>query len=479
MTRPTDVSIRPIKDDPMEMDIPTLTAITMSAGGFLLAVSCLLSRVGTRLGVPVSLLFLAVGMLAGCDGPLGIEFRNFELSHIVGTFALAVVLFAGGMQTPVRGLKEVVAPASVLATVGVLLIAGIVSFAANFAGLPWTEACLVGAIVSSTDASAVFSLLHGVRLPLRVARTLELESGLNDPVAVILTLAMTSQLLGEWATPGELALQVVQQLTVGLAFGILLGVTARSLLRHVPLSTPALIPVLAIGFALIAFGTPSMLGGSGFLAAYLAGMIVGNTPLPARQQMLHVHESLAWLSQVSMFLLLGLLINPSELPRVAFHGTVIALVLAFVARPIAVFLCLLPFRFDLKEKLFISWSGLRGAVPIVMATVPVLRAETCAPHMVEALDVFDLVFFVVVIGSIVPGSMVQRAAKWLGLESRTSAEPCQCDELPLTQDQQGTADAASGLWERLWRPSRLFDPAGDGKLTTAASTGTLGKNRAI
>lgn len=414
----------------MELDTPTLTALTMSAGGFLLAVSCLLSKVGTHLGVPVSLLFLGVGMLAGCDGPLGVQFRNFELAHVVGTVALSVVLFAGGMQTPVRGLREVVAPASVLATVGVLLIAFITSLAAYAVGLPWKEACLVGAIVSSTDAAAVFSLLHGVRLPLRVARTIELESGLNDPIAVILTFAMTSQLLGEWATPGSLIFQVLQQLVVGVAFGVVLGVTARSLLRHVTLSTPALNPVLAVGFALIAFGTPAIIGGSGFLAAYLAGMIVGNTPLPQRRQLLHVHESLAWLSQVAMFLLLGLLINPSELPRVALHGTVIALVLAFVARPIAVLLCLAPFKFDMREKLFVAWAGLRGAVPIVMATVPVLRAEGSSPMMVEALDVFDLVFFVVVIGSIIPGALVQRAARWLGLEARANAEPCQCDDLP-------------------------------------------------
>jgi cell volume regulation protein A len=416
----------------MSLDTPTLTALMMSAGGILLAVSCLLSRLGTRLGVPVSLLFLAVGMLAGCDGPLAIEYRDFPLSHIVGTVALSVVLFAGGMQTPVRGLRQVIAPAAVLATLGVLCIAGITSVAAYAVGLPWQEACLVGAIVSSTDASAVFSLLHGVRLPLRVARTIELESGLNDPVAVILTLAMTNQMLGESLPLPALALQVLVQLVIGLGSGVVLGYVARLLLRYVPLSTPALNPVLAVAFALIAFGAPTFLGGSGFLAAYLAGIIVGNTPLPHRTQLMHVHESLAWLSQVSMFLLLGLLVNPSELPHVAFDGVVIALVLAFIARPVAVTLCLAPFRFDRKEKLFISWAGLRGAVPIVMATVPVLRAEGETSQMVEALDVFDIVFFVVVVGSLVPGATVVRAGRWLGLDARESAEPCQCDELPVT-----------------------------------------------
>jgi cell volume regulation protein A len=407
-----------------------MTALVMAAGGVLLAVSCLLSRVGTHLGVPVSLLFLGVGMLAGCDGPLAIQFRDFPLSHAVGTVALSVVLFAGGMQTPVRGLKEVVAPSAMLATVGVLCIAAITSLAAHWIGLPWEEACLVGAIVSSTDASAVFSLLHGVKLPLRVARTIELESGLNDPVAVILTLAMTSQLLGESMPLPTLVVQAVYQLVIGVASGVGLGMLARTLLKHVPLSTPALNPVLAIAFALIAFGAPTVLGGSGFIAAYLAGMIVGNTALPHRVQLIHVHESLAWLSQVAMFLLLGLLVNPSELPRVAWHGIGIALVLAFVARPVAVLLCLAPFRFDWKEKLFIAWAGLRGAVPIVMATVPVLEAEGQTAKMVEALDVFDIVFFVVAIGALVPGASVLRMGRWLGLDKCETAEPCVCDKLP-------------------------------------------------
>lgn len=463
----------------MELDTPTLTALAMSAGGFLLAISCLLSRVGMRIGVPVSLLFLAVGMCAGCDGPGGFSFRNFELSHIVGTVALSVVLFAGGMQTPVRGLREVVSPASMLATVGVVLIAAITSAAAYAAGLPWAEACLVGAIVSSTDASAVFSLLHGVRLPLPVARTIELESGLNDPIAVILTLSMTSQLLGEWVSPASLALQVLQQLVVGTAFGVVLGMTARALLKHVPLSTPALSPVLAVAFALIAFGTPAFLGGSGFLAAYLAGMIVGNSPLSQRNQLLQVHESLAWLSQVAMFLLLGLLINPSELPRVAWHGTLIALVLAFIARPIAVMLCLAPFRFDFREKLFIAWAGLRGAVPIVMATVPVLRAETCAPHMVEALDVFDLVFFVVAIGSIIPGAFVQRSAGWLGLESRANAEPCQCDELSEAAVFANIETIENELLDRVRHPwTHAAREVGESEVLND-STPTLGKGDAM
>jgi cell volume regulation protein A len=256
-----------------------------------------------------------------------------------------------------------------------------------------------------------------VKLPPRVSHTIELESGLNDPMAVILTLAMTSQLLGESLPISQLVFEVVHQLVAGAALGLVLGYAARTVLLQIPLSTPALNPVLTLGFALMAFGTAAVLGGSGFLAVYVAGIVVGNSKLPHHEQVLHVHDSLSWLSQVSMFLLLGLLVNPSELPPVMWAGTFIALAVAFVARPIVVHLCLLPFRYTWRERMFISWVGLRGAVPIIMATVPVLRAEGRTLEMVEALDVFDLVFFIVIISSIVPGAMIKPVARWLGINS--------------------------------------------------------------
>jgi cell volume regulation protein A len=405
-----------------ELDAPDLTALAMAAGGVLLALSCVLSRVGSRLGVPVSLVFLVIGMLAGCDGPGGIEFDEFSLSYAVGTLALAAVLFAGGLQTPVHCVKTVVAPASVLATLGVVLIATITAWITHWVGRPWHEACLVGAIVSSTDAAAVFGILSGVKISPRVSHTIELESGLNDPMAVILTLAMTSQLLGESVAIPQLVLEVLYELVAGAAFGLALGYAARTLLLHVPLSTPALLPVLSLGFALTAFGAAAVLGGSGFLAVYVAGIVVGNTKLPHHEQVLHVHDSLSWLSQVSMFLLLGLLVNPSELPAVMWSGMLIALGLAFIARPLAVNLCLLPFRYTWRERMFISWVGLRGAVPIIMATVPVLRAEGRTLEMVEALDVFDLVFFIVIISSFVPGATVKQVARWLGIDAEGKSQ---------------------------------------------------------
>jgi cell volume regulation protein A len=427
----------------MESEIPALTNLTMAIGGVLVAVSCLFSRVGTRWGIPVSILFLAVGMLAGVDGPGGIVFREFSLCYIVGTVALAAVLFAGGLQTPIHSLRDALGPASILATGGVVGIAALTAWVAHAVGLPWEEAWLVGAIVSSTDASAVFTVLHGVKLPRRVAHTIELESGLNDPVAVILTLVMTSRLLGQDVGFAEIAGDVAAQLAIGGACGLGLGLLGQMTLRHFALSNPALNPVLTLGFALASFGVPAAMGGSGFLAVYLAGMIVGNANLPQREHLIHVHDSLSWLSQVGMFLLLGLLVNPSELPRVALTGLAIALALAFVVRPLVVLACLAFFRFDVREKLFIAWVGLRGAVPIVMATLPVLASHGESRQTAEALDVFDIVFFVVLVSALIPGATVQRAARWLGSHDCETVGDDACKQRgPLLP------------WARLWpRPT--------------------------
>jgi potassium/hydrogen antiporter len=337
--------------------VPELTALGMTAGGILLAVSCLLSRVGARFGVPVSLVFLAVGMLAGCNGPGGIEFRDFSLAYVVGTMALAAVLFAGGLQTNYRCIKTVLAPASVLATVGMLGIAAITAWCAYAIGRPWREAWLVGAIVSSTDASAVFGILSGVRLPKRVSNTIELESGPNDPIAVIRTFAKTSAIVGESLPLSQLVLQMLYQVALGAAFGLALGHAARYVLIQMPPSTPALYPVMTLGFAMIAFGAPAVLDGSGFLAVYIAGIFIGNSKLPNREQIVRVHDSLSWLAQVSMFLLLGLLVNPRDLPAVAVPGTLIALAVAFVAWPIAAnFVCCRFATPHVSECIFLGWG---------------------------------------------------------------------------------------------------------------------------
>jgi cell volume regulation protein A len=404
-------------------DFVAFTAVALAVGGVLLLISSLLSRVGSRFGVPVNLLFLIIGMLAGEDGPGGIDFNAFDVSYAVGTTALVIILFSGGLNTRLDALRRVLAPASVLAGVGVIGIAALTALGARVFGLSWPEALLFGAIVSSTDAAAVIALLDGVPLRRRVAHTLEAESGLNDPVAVILTTAATAN-LGGWGTIGmHLLPDILVQLVVGVIVGLGVGVGGAGLMRRVRLSTPALFPAVALAVAFIAFGVATYFDGSGFLAVYLAGISIGNAAIPYRLNLTRFHDSLAWLAQIAMFLLLGLLVNPSGLPPVAFTGFVLALYLAVVARPIVVTLCLLPFGYAPREIACIAWLGLRGAVPIILATVPVLWSDNPGAPPAELLNEFDLVFFVVVVGSFIPGMTVRHLPRLLGLEEPVTPEP--------------------------------------------------------
>lgn len=421
----------------MPEDVTELTAALLALGGLLLLVSSLLSRVGHRLGVPVSLLFLAIGMLAGSDGPGGVWFDDFDLAYGCGTGALVLILFAGGLNTNLALLRDAAAPAVTLATVGVVGIAALTALGARGLGLEWREALLLGAIVSSTDAAAVFAVLEGVPLRRRVARTIEMESGLNDPVAVILTTAATLNLTGTAPPAWRLAADIGLQLALGAAFGIALGVAGRWLLQHVRLSTPALLPTVTVAVALVAFGATARAGGSGFLAVYVAGIAVGNGHLPHQVTLRRFHEALAWLAQVAMFLLLGLLVFPSQLPPVAGRGLLLALWLAVVARPLVVTLCLLPFGFAWREIACIAWLGLRGAVPIILATMPVLLiGEPGAPAR-DLIDEFDLVFFVVVVGSIIPGMTVRHLPRLLRLEEPVSPEPAASIDITTSAPMRG------------------------------------------
>lgn len=403
-------------------DFAGFTAVALATGGALLLVSSLLGRVGNRLGVPVSLLFLAIGMLAGSDGPGGIWFDRFNVAYLAGTGALVVILFAGGLNTPLAEMRRIVPAAGVLATAGVIGIAALTAAGAHALGMTWPEALLVGAIVSSTDAAAVLALLDGVPLRRRVARTLEAESGLNDPVAVILTVAATANLAGSAPLGWRLAADMLIQLVIGALCGLGVGAAARSLLRRVRLSTPALFPIVTLAIALIAYGVPARLGGSGFLAVYVAGIVVGNGAIPYRLNLTRFHDSLAWLAQIAMFLILGLLVFPKQLPHVAPTGLLLAVYLAVVARPVVVTLCLLPFGFAWREIACIGWLGLRGAMPIILATVPVLTSPTPATPE-RMLDHFNLVFFIVVIGSFIPGMTVRWLPRLLGLEERLPPQP--------------------------------------------------------
>jgi len=399
---------------------PQATALLLLTCGLLLAISVLFSRASQRFGVPIALLFLGVGMLAGSDGIGGIEFTDYQFAFRVGVLALALILFDGGLNTPLNAVRRAAGPAGVLATVGVAGTATLLAVGAHWLGLGWGEALLLGAVVSSTDAAAVFAVLRGSGLQLkrRLGVTLEVESGINDPMAVILTTVLTQNLL----TPGrvigwQIPFEVAVQLAIGAIVGTAVGYGGRYLLSRLQLSTGGLYPVMTMALGLVSFGLATLIHGSGFLAIYLAGLLLGNGPLPYRTGLLRVHDALAWLSQVGMFLILGLLVFPSRLLDVAPAGLAIALLLGLVVRPLVVWLCLLPFGYPRHEVFYIGWVGLRGAVPIVLATFPVLAGAPGAARL------FDVVFFIVVVNSVVQGGSVAWLTRKLGLQSKEPPAP--------------------------------------------------------
>jgi cell volume regulation protein A len=404
----------------MPISEPAGTALLLTICGILLVVSVLSSRASQRIGVPIALFFLVVGILAGSEGIGGIPFDDFRLAFRIGSLALMLILFDGGLNTPMEAVRRVWAPAGVLASVGVLLVAGLVGVTARLAGLSWPAALVLGAIVSSTDAAATFAVLRasGLQLKRRVAATLEVESGANDPAAVILTTTLTTNLL----VPGEVGVAgilfgIVTQLLIGAVFGAAAGWAGRTLLGRLQLVTSGLYPALMLGVGMLSFGLATLAQGSGFLAVYITGIVLGNGPLPYRTGLFRTFDALAWLSQIGMFLLLGLLVFPSRLGEMAWLGLSIAIILAVVIRPAVVALCLAPFRYPRNETVFIGWVGLRGAVPIVLATFPVLMGAPGADR------IFHLVFFTVVVGAIIPGASVAWATRRLGLESREPPAP--------------------------------------------------------
>jgi cell volume regulation protein A len=403
---------------------PFGTALLLTTAGALMAASVLFSRASQRIGVPIALLFLLIGMLAGSEGILGIAFEDYGFAFRLGSLALALILFDGGLNTPLAALRRTWAPATVLATVGVVLTALAIAMPAYWWGLDWPQALVLGAVVSSTDAASVFAVLRGSGLQLkrRVGTTLELESGLNDPVAVILTVTLSAALAtgggsGAALEAGRIALEIGVQLAVGTALGVGVGLGGRELLRRNPLPSGGLYSALSLALALLAYGVTTLLHGSGFLAVYLAGMILGNAPLPYHAGLLRVHDALAWLAQIGMFLVLGLLVFPSGLLEVAKIGLGLALILAVLVRPAIVALCLAPFGYPPREALYIGWVGLRGAVPIVLATYPVLVGAPGADR------IFNLVFFIVVVNALIPGGTVAWVTRRLGLQASEPPAP--------------------------------------------------------
>ena len=398
---------------------PHATAVFFMVVALLLATSALVSHATQRLRVPAGLIFLAIGMLAGSEGLGGIAFDDYDFAFRVGSAALALILFDGGLNTPVDTLRKSLAPAGLLATVGVVGTMVIVAVVANRLGLPWSASFLLGAIVSSTDAAAVFAVLRssGIQLKHRVGGTLEVESGINDPVAVILTTLLTRQLLGARVSIFIAALDVLREIAIGAAVGVAIGAGARWLLARTRLPASGLYSVMTLATALLAFSLPTLMHGSGFLGVYVAAVALGAGRVPYGTALRRIHDSLAWLGQVVMFLVLGMLVYPTQLLEAAWVGTIVGLALTFVARPLMVALCLMPLRFPRNDVLYVGWVGLRGAVPIVLATFPVLAGAPGAARL------FNIVFFIVVLNSFLPGTTVPWLTRRLELESQEPPPP--------------------------------------------------------
>lgn len=395
------------------------TAVLLLVFGTLVLFSVLFSRPLTRIGVPVVLLFLVLGMIGGSEGFGGVSFEDYGLAFRLGTVALVLILFDGGLNTASASIRQSLLPAGLLATVGVAGTAGVMALGARMFGLSWGESLLIGAVVSSTDAAAVFAVLRGGNVNVKepVRSTLEVESCINDPMAVILTVTIVEILRDggsvEWR---DLAMLPVQ-LLVGATVGCAIGFAGRHVLERVRFGTAGLYPVATLSLAFLAFGLATLLMGSGFLAVFAAGCVLGNGQLPYKAGLTRVHDAIAWFAQVSMFLMLGLLSFPSRLVDVAGVGLALGLVLAIVARPVVVMLCLLPLRWKKNPVVYVSWVGIRGAVPIILATIPIMAG------LQNSERVFDVVFFVVVVSVLVPGASILPITRWLGLEARGRPSP--------------------------------------------------------
>jgi potassium/hydrogen antiporter len=401
--------------------------ILVGAALFLAAIFT--SLLAFRFGAPLLLVFLVVGLAAGEDGA-GIVFDNAELAFFVGSIALAIILFDSGFGTRMAALRQAAAPAAVLATLGVVLTAVLTGLAARaFFGLSWTEALLLGAIVSSTDAAAVFFLLRvgGIHIRDRVRSTLEIESGANDPMAIFLTIALVELVAagaGLEDLTGAAGLAFVQQMGLGLVMGVLGGAAIAWVVNRIEMEAP-LYPLTVLAAAITLFGFTGLVGGSGFLAAYIAGLYAGNQRLRQLTVMRRFQEGMTWLAQIAMFLVLGLLATPSTFPAVALPAIATALFLILVARPLAAWLCIRPFGYEPNETAFVSWVGLRGAVSILLGILPLLYGLPNG-HLL-----FNTAFIIVLTSLLVQGWTVRPMARRLRLIAPPDIGPLEKVELEL------------------------------------------------
>ena len=390
-------------------------------GSILLFVSIVVGKTGYRFGVPALLLFLLVGMLFGSDG-LGLQFHNAKIAQFIGMVALSVIMFSGGMDTKFKEIRPILSPGIVLSTVGVFLTALFTGlFIWYLSGMSWTNihfplitSLLLASTMSSTDSASVFAILRSQKMNLKhnLRPMLELESGSNDPMAYMLTIVLIQFIQSDGMGTGNIIGSFIIQFLVGAAAGYILGKLAILILNKINIDNQSLYPILLLSFVFFTFAITDLLRGNGYLAVYIAGMMVGNHKITFRKEIATFMDGLTWLFQIIMFLMLGLLVNPHEMIEVAVVALLIGVFMIVIGRPLSVFLCLLPFRkITLKSRLFVSWVGLRGAVPIIFATYPVV-ANVEGSNMI-----FNIVFFITIVSLIVQGTSVSFVARLLHLST--------------------------------------------------------------
>jgi potassium/hydrogen antiporter len=388
------------------------------AAGAMLVAALTASLLAGRIRVPGLVLFLGLGMVLGSDGLGFVEFNDYESARIVGIVALALILFEGGLAAGYQEIRSVLVPAAALATIGTIataIVAGL--FATWLFDLSTLEGMLLGSILASTDGAAIFAVLRGSTLRRRLARTLEGEAGFNDPVAVLLVLGFIDWIQLPDYGIGDMAVLFVKEIGIGIAVGLAVGWLAVQGLQRSRFSSAGLYPVASLSIAAVAFGAADVLHGSGFLSVYLAGLALGSARIPGKRTIVTFHDGMGWLAQVVMFLVLGLLVFPSRLGDVALEGTVLALVVVFVARPVGVFLATPGMGFGFAERIVLGWAGLRGAVPVVLATFPVIA------EVEVGRTFFNIVFFAVLVSTVLQGTTFEGLARKLGVTTAESALP--------------------------------------------------------